>query len=111
MTVNGRAEAGMTTRTLRGLAWCSVFLAACVAVLSLAPFTPAIILTLPLLLFAAFCIRRGSWLPGVLCAWLASFAFIGSPLSLFDGWDRPIYACWMIAVVLLVVRWMRRARP
>ncbi|MEG0194336.1 MAG: hypothetical protein RR831_05470 [Stenotrophomonas sp.] len=88
-----------------------MFLAACVAFLSLAPFTPAIILTLPLLAFAAFCIWRGSWLPGVLCAWLASLAFIGSPLSLFDGWDRPIYACWMIAVVLLVVRWMRRPEP
>ncbi|WP_295554339.1 hypothetical protein [uncultured Stenotrophomonas sp.] len=101
----------MTTRALRVLAWCSVFLAACVAVLSLAPFTPAVILALPLLVFAAFCIWRGTWLPGVLCAWLGSLAFIGSPLSLFDGWDRPIYACWMIVVVLLVIRWMRRSRP
>lgn len=101
----------MTTRTLRVLAWCSVFLAACVAVLSLAPFTPAIIFALPLLVFATFCIWRGACLPGALGAWLASLAFVGSPLSLFDGWDGPIYACWVIMGALLVIRWMRRSGP
>ncbi len=93
----------MTTRTLRVLAWCSVLLAACLAVLSLAPFTPAIIFAWPCWCSppsASGVARRPA-----LC--VAGFAFIGSPLSLFDGWDRPIYACWMIVVVLLVIRWMR----
>jgi len=101
----------MTTRTLRALAWCGVVLAACVAFLSLAPFTPAIILAWPLLLFAAFCIWRGARLPGLLCAWLASLAFIGSPHSTFDGWDRPIYVCWVIAALVMVVLWLRRSGP
>ncbi|CAH0242950.1 hypothetical protein D3C81_579910 [compost metagenome] len=101
----------MAIRTLRVLAWCSVVLAACVALLSLAPFTPAVILAWPLLVFAAFCIWRGVRLPGVVCAWLASLAFIGSPLSTFDGWNRPIYACWVIAAVLLAVHRLRWARP
>lgn len=101
----------MAIRTLRVLAWCSVVLAACVALLSLAPFTPAVILAWPLLVFAAFCIWRGVHLPGVVCAWLASLAFIGSPLSTFDGWNRPIYACWVIAAVLLAVHRLRWARP
>ncbi|MGV6484722.1 hypothetical protein [Stenotrophomonas lactitubi] len=81
------------------------------ALLSLAPFTPAVILAWPLLVFAAFCIWRGVRLPGVVCAWLASLAFIGSPLSTFDGWNRPIYACWVIAAVLLAVHRLRWARP
>ncbi|HHA2974333.1 TPA: hypothetical protein ACOFD8_001662 [Stenotrophomonas maltophilia] len=101
----------MTTRTLRTLAWCGVVLAACVAFLSLAPFTPAIILAWPLLLFAAYCVWRGARLPGLLCAWLASLAFIGSPHSTFDGWDRPIYACWVIAALVMVVLWLRRSGP
>ncbi|MGG6345400.1 hypothetical protein ACQ5SA_19365 [Stenotrophomonas indicatrix] len=101
----------MAIRTLRVLAWCSVVLAAFVALLSLAPFTPAVILAWPLLVFAAFCIWRGVRLPGVVCAWLASLAFIGSPLSTFDGWNRPIYACWVIAAVLLAVHRLRWARP
>lgn len=101
----------MAIRTLRVLAWCSVVLAACVALLSLAPFTPAVILAWPLLVFAAFCIWRGVRLPGAVCAWLASLAFIGSPLSTFDGWNRPIYACWVIAAVLLAVHRLRWARP
>ncbi|WP_313298845.1 hypothetical protein [Stenotrophomonas sp.] len=101
----------MTTRALRVLAWCSVVLAACVALLSFAPFTPAVMLAWPLLVFAAFCVWRGARLPGVLCAWLASLAFIGSPLSTFDGWDRAVYVCWVIAAVLLAVRWLRSARP
>lgn len=101
----------MAIRTLRVLAWCSVVLAACVALLSLAPFTPAVILAWPLLMFAAFCIWRCVRWPGVACAWLASLAFIGSPLSTFDGWNRPIYACWVIAAVLLAVHRLRWARP
>ncbi len=101
----------MAIRTLRVLAWCSVVLAACVALLSLAPFTTAVILAWPLLVFAAFCIWRGVRLPGVVCAWLASLAFIGSPLSTFDGWNQPIYACWVIAAVLLAVHRLRWARP
>lgn len=97
----------MATRTLRVLAWCSVVLAACVALLSLAPFTPAIILAWPLLVFSVICIWRGLPLPGMLCAWLASLAFIGSPLSAFDGWDWPIHVCWLVAVVAMVVLRLR----
>lgn len=101
----------MTTRTLRILAWCSVVFAAGVAFLSFAAFTPAVIFTWPLLVFAAFCIWRGARLPGVLCAWLASLAFISSPHSTYDGWDKPIYVCWAIAVVVIVAMRMRGSRP
>jgi len=101
----------MTTRTLRVLAWCSVAFAACVAFLSLAPFTPAVIFTWPLLLFAGYCIWRGARLPGVLCAWLASLAFISSPHSTYDGWDKPIHACWVIALVVIIAMRLRSPRP
>ncbi|WP_367380263.1 hypothetical protein [Stenotrophomonas cyclobalanopsidis] len=101
----------MTTRTLRVLAWCSVVFAACVAFVSLAPFTAAVIFTWPLLVFAAFCIWRGARLPGLLCAWLASLAFISSPHSTYDKWNMPIYVCWGIALVVIVALRLRNSRP
>lgn len=47
----------------------------------------------------------------MLCARLASLAFISSPHSTYDGWDTPIYVCWGIAVVVIVALRLRGSRP